>query len=182
MLQSLGIEKGKPFKPDTRMKNILRKASIVGYNMSRVNRYASRDDSRRIWEGRQWEQPWIGEKVDFMEQNYLNLNSRAAFFHIAYSSSPAMVDHLIDKGAKYPLAMRDADGKFLNGSNTYKLEIPPKVPAKIFWSVSVYNAFSGSGSGQWPAFSIHQLHGSHHLQRGRKCYLLLWSRTSRWRA
>lgn len=145
MLQSLGIEKGKSFKPDERMKSILRKASIVGYNMSRVNRYASRDETRRIWDGRQWEQPWIGEKVDFMEENFLNLNSRAAFFHIAYSSSPAMVDHLINKGAKYPLAMRDADGKFLNGSNTYKLEIPPNVPAKIFWSVSVYNAFSGSG-------------------------------------
>ncbi len=145
MLQSLGIEKGKPFQPNERTKNILRKASIVGYNMSRANRYASRDKRRLIWKGKQWEQPWIGEKVDFMEKNYLNLNSRAAFFHIAFSSSPAMVDHLINKGAKYPLGMRDANGDFLNGSNTYKLEIPAKVPAKIFWSVSVYNAFSGSG-------------------------------------
>jgi len=145
MLQSLGIEKGRAFKPDARMKSILRKASIVGYNMSRVNRYAARNEKKLIWKGRHWEQPWIGEKVDFMEENYLNLNSRASFFHIAYSASPAMVDHLIDKGAKYPLAMRDADGKFLNGSNTYKLEIPKNVPAKIFWSVSVYNAFSGSG-------------------------------------
>jgi hypothetical protein len=41
--------------------------------------------------------------------------------------------------------MRDSNGDFLNGSNTYKLEIPPDVPAKIFWSVSVYNAFSASG-------------------------------------
>jgi hypothetical protein len=80
-----------------------------------------------------------------MAENFLDLNSRAAFFHIAYSSSPAMVDPLIDKGAKYPLAMRDSNGDFLNGSNTYKLVIPPDVPAKIFWSVSVYNAFSASG-------------------------------------
>ena len=145
MLQGLGIEKGKPFKPDQRMQNILRKASIAGYNMSRVNRYASRDQSKFIWKGKQWEQPWIAEKADFMEENYLNLNSRAAFFHIAYSSSAAMVDHLINKGAKYPLAMRDADGNYLNGANTYKLEIPTGMPAKIFWSVSVYNAYSASG-------------------------------------
>ncbi len=145
MLQGIGIEKGKPFAPSDRTRNILRKASIAGYNLSRANRYASRDEEKFIWEGRQWEQPWIREKTDFMEPYYLNLNARAAFFHIAFSSSPAMVDHLIDKGAKYPMGMRDANGDFLNGSNSYKLEVPPNVPAKIFWSVSVYNAFSASG-------------------------------------
>ncbi len=145
MLQGIGIEKGKPFAPSDRMKNIMRKASIAGYNMSRANRYASRDDAKYIWKGKQWEQPWIRQHVDHMAENFLDLNSRAAFFHIAYSSSPAMVDPLIDMGAKYPLAMRDSDGNFLNGSNTYKLEIPSGVPAKIFWSVSVYNAFSASG-------------------------------------
>ncbi len=145
LLQGIGIEKGKPFKPSDRMKNILRKASVVGYNMSRVNRYASRNEERFIWKGKQWEQPWIRQHVSHFAENFLDLNSRAAFFHIAYSSSPAMVDPLINKGAKYPLAMKDADGNYLNGSNNYKLEIPAGMPAKIFWSVSVYNAYSASG-------------------------------------
>ena len=38
MLASLGIVKGQPFDPDDRMKEILSKASVVGYNMSRANR------------------------------------------------------------------------------------------------------------------------------------------------
>lgn len=145
MLQGIGIEKGKPFNPSDRMKNILRKASIAGYNMSRANRYASRDPAKIIWEGKRWEQPWIRQHVNHMAPNFLDLNSRAAFFHIAYSSSPAMVDELIDVGAKYPMTMRDGDGNYFNGSNSYKLEIPADMPAKIFWSVSVYNAFSASG-------------------------------------
>ncbi|MGC4099017.1 MAG: DUF1214 domain-containing protein [Nitrospira sp.] len=35
----------------------------------------------------------------------------------------------IDAGSKYPVALRDADGEFLDGSNTYKLHIPQR-PAR----------------------------------------------------
>jgi hypothetical protein len=145
MLASIGIEKGKSFKPDARMKSILKQASIVGYNMSRANRYASRIPNAKIYPDRQYEQAYIGESPDFNEKTYLNLNTRAAFFHFAYSSSEAMVKHLVNKGSKYPLSFRDADGNFLMGQNSYKLHLPKDPPAKIFWSVAVYNSHNASG-------------------------------------
>ena len=145
MLATLGIIKGQPFEPDARMKDILSKASVVAYNMSRANRYATRIESAKIYPNRQYEQGYIGETTDFFEDTYTNLDARAAFFHFAYSSSEAMVKHLVDKGAKYPLTFRDADGNFLLGQNSYKMHIPAGMPARLFWSVAIYSAFDASG-------------------------------------
>lgn len=34
---------------------------------------------------------------------------------------------------------RDATGAFLDGAKQYKLHLPPNVPAKDFWSVTLYD-------------------------------------------
>jgi len=145
MLRTLGIVKGQPFEPDERLQDILAKASTVAYNMSRANRYATRIEDARIWPDRHYEQGYIGERGDFIEESYTNLDARAAFFHFAYSASEAMVKHLVDAGAKYPLTFRDADGDPLQGENTYTLHVPPDPPARLFWSVAIYSAFDAAG-------------------------------------
>ena len=43
-------------------------------------------------------------------------------------------------GSLYWLGDRDAEGDYLNGSNTYTLTVPLPVPEKLFWSVTVYDA------------------------------------------
>ena len=48
-------------------------------------------------------------------------------------------------GAKYPCAFKDADGEFLSGDRSYRLHLPPQIPAKIFWSVTLYDAENASG-------------------------------------
>ena len=35
-------------------------------------------------------------------------------------------------------------GQFLNGSNSYKLHLPPNPPAKLFWAVTAYNITEGT--------------------------------------
>jgi len=50
----------------------------------------------------------------------------------------------INKGSKYPAAIRDADGDILNGSNNYKLHLPAGIPAKLFWAVTLYNITDGT--------------------------------------
>jgi hypothetical protein len=60
-----------------------------------------------------------------MQESYLDINTRSRFFQYAYSSAPAMVIHSTGAGSKYPYAVRDVDGEFLLGSNTYKLHLPP---------------------------------------------------------
>jgi hypothetical protein len=145
MLRSIGIVRGQPFAPDARLRDILGKASRVAYNMSRANRYATRIEEARIWPDRQWEQGFIGERSDFIEGTLTNLDARAAFFHFAYSSSEAMVKHLVDAGAKYPLTFRDAEGAYLMGEHTYHFRLPADPPARLMWSVAIYSAFDAAG-------------------------------------
>jgi len=39
----------------------------------------------------------------------------------------------------YIIALRDADGKQLNGKDTYKLNVPKETPARDFWSAIAYS-------------------------------------------
>jgi hypothetical protein len=41
-------------------------------------------------------------------------------------------------GSLYWLGLRDGTGAFLDGGKTYTLTVPLPVPAKLFWSVTVY--------------------------------------------
>jgi hypothetical protein len=55
-----------------------------------------------------------------------------------------MVMHTVGAGSKYPTARKDAGGEFLNGSNSYKLHLPPNAPAALFWAVTLYNVTDGT--------------------------------------
>jgi hypothetical protein len=79
-----------------------------------------------------------------MQESYLDVNARSRFFQYAYSSAPAMVMRTTGAGSKYPFTARDADGNFLNGSNTYRLHLPPNPPAGLFWAVTAYNITDGT--------------------------------------
>lgn len=56
-----------------------------------------------------------------------------------------MAANMENIGAKYPAAYMDADGDFLRGEQAYVLQLPPEIPAAIFWSVTVYDPITGSG-------------------------------------
>jgi hypothetical protein len=79
-----------------------------------------------------------------MQESYLDVNQRATFFQVAYSSAPAMVIHTTGAGSKYPLTVRDKGGNFLDGAGTYKLRLPPNPPAALFWAVTAYNVTDGT--------------------------------------
>jgi len=81
---------------------------------------------------------------EWLQDGYLDVDQRAAYFQFAYSSASAMVMRTLDAGSKYPFTARDAQGEFLNGSNTYKLHLPPDPPAALFWAVTAYNITDGT--------------------------------------
>jgi hypothetical protein len=56
-----------------------------------------------------------------------------------------MVSMTPGKGAFYAIAFKDADGDWLNGESSYKLTLPPNIPAALFWSVTLYEAENASG-------------------------------------
>ena len=43
-------------------------------------------------------------------------------------------------GSLYWLAPRDTTGTYLDGARSYTLNVPQPVPAKLFWSLTVYDA------------------------------------------
>lgn len=64
---------------------------------------------------------------------------RAAFHFYATGITPAMAVKVVGKGSQYALTYRDSDGHALDGSKTYKLNVPANPPAKDFWSFTLYD-------------------------------------------
>jgi hypothetical protein len=145
VLASIGIIKGQPFNPTAQQQALLQKAVTTAPKMIMAMRQLGRPDKRQLYyKDRQYENTWAGATSDWMQDSYLDVNQRASYFQVAYSSAPAMVMRTLDAGSKYPFTTHDADGNFLNGSNTYKLHLPPNPPARLFWAVTAYNITDGT--------------------------------------
>lgn len=144
-LAVLGIIKGKPFKPDARLKAILEKAAKIANAQMRVQSFADRRPDKVVWNDRKWE--WVGlrfEDGDFNTQNYVDLDGRETWFYQAIGASPSMFRRKEGSGSLYWLGLKDGTGKYVDGGKTYKLTIPTPVPAKLFWSVTIYDALTRS--------------------------------------
>jgi hypothetical protein len=159
MLASIGIEKGKPFEPDASTRDILNLAAKFAYNTSRVIGFADKlgDVSYILYKNRKWVNPFAaGHGTD--PKNYpfdvhwkstkdgrTMIDQRANFFTNYYSLTPAMVYPSVGAGAFYPVVHKDSDGDYLTGDHNYRLTLPANPPAKLFWSVTVYDAANSSG-------------------------------------
>jgi hypothetical protein len=140
-LAALGMVKGKPFDPDERLKHILEEAARRGLAEMRAQAFADRRPDRVVWNDRKWE--WIGlrpESSDFEAPTYLDLTAREVWFYQAIGASPAMFRRKAGHGSVYWLGLRDANDGYLDGGRRYRLSVPLPVPAKLFWSVTVYDA------------------------------------------
>ena len=139
-LASIGIEKGKPFAPGSHTTKILGLAARVGAAMARANSYASTDPAKRIYPDRRWMTGLIGGNYKFEENGYINIDRLAYFSYLATGDTPAM---FFGEGSQYLVTYVDASGAYLDGANSYKLNVPAKIPAKD-WSVTVYDSESRS--------------------------------------
>jgi len=139
-LAELGIEKGKLFNPDARMKSILDQAVQTGNAIMRVQSFADRRPEKAVWKDRQWEWAVLrSNNGTFDTENYTDLYAREKWFYQAQIESPAMFNRAPGAGSLYWLGMRDHSGAYLDGSKTYKLTVPLPVPGKLFWSITIYD-------------------------------------------
>jgi hypothetical protein len=145
LLAAIGIIKGQRFQPTAKQQELLKNAVMNAPKMILAYRQLGRPDGRnRYYKDRQYENIWAGGTAEWMQDGYLDVDQRAAYFQFAYSSASAMVMRTLDAGSKYPFTARDAQGEFLNGTNTYKLHLPPDPPAALFWAVTAYNVTDGT--------------------------------------
>jgi hypothetical protein len=145
VLASIGMIKGQPFRPTAKQQELLQKAVETAPKMIVALRQLGRPDDRQLYyRDRQYQNTWAGATSEWLQDSYLDVNQRMSYFQIAYSSAPAMVMRTLDAGSKYPFTTKDANGDFLNGSDAYKLHLPPNPPAKLFWAVTAYNITDGT--------------------------------------
>jgi hypothetical protein len=143
MLKPLGIEKGKPFAPDARQRRLLTQAAIVGFRMTQAISMAPRAESAVGYPGTQWE--WVLALNPNQEaKNYSQLDERADYTFEAITVAEGMVRPIVGAGSQYMKAARDKDGNWLDGGQCYALHVPPNVPAKEFWALTVYDNLTRS--------------------------------------
>jgi hypothetical protein len=151
LLASIGIEKGKEFAPDARMKRILTDAVAIGNAAVRSIIWYPRIEGSvdnmkgiEIYPGSNsaWIMGWVDKNVFFNGKDGRTMNSDArAMFHYPYTVvTPAMAVTYPGKGSDYGIAYVDADKMPFDGSKTYKLRVEPNPPVNDFWAVTIYDS------------------------------------------
>jgi hypothetical protein len=155
-LAAIGIVKGKPFKPDDRMKKILTDAAAVGNATGRMLNwrygvahpewayYPNSQWGSMLWEGgANFETPPpLFEKGMFKPlppTGARTLDSRTAFYFGYTLDSPGMIMRIPDVGSQYLMGFADSRGNPYDGAKTYKVTLPKGIPARAFWSFTLYD-------------------------------------------
>ena len=139
LLAAIGIRKDRPFAPDARMKAILTEAAAVGNATARVLLFSTRQRDLFYYADSNWKMPYQGNDSEFSPDGILDLDARTYYFEATTQNSPAMWVKMVGAGSQYAIAERDAAGEYLDGAKTYRLHLPPNIPAKDFWSILVYD-------------------------------------------
>ncbi len=140
LLAAIGIEKGKPFAPDERMKKILTEAVAVGNATARAISFRARDPRAYYYHDSGWFNAFVGGSYQFLRESGARDLDGRTMFHYGYTAvTPAMVLKIVGVGSQYAITAVDANGDYLDGSKTYSLTLPAGIPAKDFWSFVNYD-------------------------------------------
>jgi len=136
MLASIGIEKGRPFDPQGRLREALKKSVRDGYDYLEFMFETPGYSLSTYWPDRQWYgiEPPSEDGFVFDEGDYVLLDQRGSLFHWA-----TFVPRRLGKASAYVMGLRDSDGELLSGRANYRLRVPANVPARDFWSVIAYS-------------------------------------------
>jgi hypothetical protein len=134
-LKTIGIERGKPFKPDAKTQQILNEATLE----ARAVLDESYGRVPPFYPGGHWFLP-IGEE---MHQNIMNffdvpdsypVDARGCTYTFAFFSGKH-----IGKAQYYLMATHDKDGQPFDGKSSYRVRVPANAPVTQYWSMTVYN-------------------------------------------
>jgi hypothetical protein len=135
LLRSLGIEKGKPFKPSSAMRSVFRDA----VSEAQAEFIDTTVQLIPYWPGSRWGlTPYLGAAKQsgftFETDGALDVDGRGALFFFV-CAAPKM----LGAATFYLLAAKDSGGTLLDGGYNYRLRVPPNVPARQFWAATVYD-------------------------------------------
>ena len=132
----LGIEKGKKFVADESHKRI-------AFSVFEELQLGFRDVGNKFFPNANWTTPVdpIESQTQFTyvdEEGKYYWEIRAQTWHWAIWGPKHLGGETF-----YLIGQKDNDGEVLSSSETYKLTVPPNVPAGLFWSINVYEFETG---------------------------------------
>lgn len=135
-LRTLGIEKGKPFKPDAKTKSLLDKAAREARALL-SQRYD--DGFPVINEGIRWFPAAMPEMVKGAQGGYSDpdaypVDARGVTYTLGFTGVKRL-----GTAQFYLLTNKDKDGRVFDGKASYRLNVPANAPVKQYWSVTVYD-------------------------------------------
>lgn len=135
-LRTIGIEKGKPFKPDQAVKETLDAAAQEAQAF-----LSARYDQgfAVINEGIRWFPAAMAEVVKAVQGGYADPNeypidARGVTYTLGFTGVKRL-----GTAQFYLMVNKDKDGNAFDGGQTYRLAVPANAPVKQYWSVTVYD-------------------------------------------
>src|SRR5262249_12038846 len=133
----LGIEKGKPFQPDAKMKAVFDAAAREAH--AYINAQYEAGLASPLNPGTRWALPGKKDVIDGLSSGFADpdsypIDGRAAAYSIAYFSPK----HL-GAGQFYMLSIKDKADQPLSGAKSYRLHVPPNAPVRLYWSATAYD-------------------------------------------
>ena len=137
-LRSIGIEKGKPFSPDAKTQDILKQAAVEAHAWL-ADKYENSYFPPPFYPGGHWFLPASPEVVRgmstfFADSNSYPIDSRGTMYMLGFFSAKHF-----GAGQAYLMTFKDKDGEKLDGSTTYRLNVPANAPVRQYWSATVYD-------------------------------------------
>src|SRR5262249_2368735 len=151
ILRSIGIEKGKEFKPDVETTAVFKRAIAEA---KRFFQDLQRSALKPYCDGSYWALPDIsGVETQFSYQtaDMLDFDYRGMLGFFAWAP-PMKADP--SAPTIYVSVGKDRDGQHLSGGKNYRLRVPPNVPAKQYWSITVYDWDTASFIREAPVISL----------------------------
>jgi hypothetical protein len=151
-LKSIGVEKGKPFNPDPKTKDMLNDAAREAHAWL-VARYEA--SLSPYYDGGHWARPgsrelFEGQATFFAKPDVYPVDVRGVTFSYAYFTPKH-----VGAGSSYLLTIADKDGRLLDGGTNYRLTVPANPPVRQYWSATVYDRATHAPirNARWPSRS-----------------------------
>jgi hypothetical protein len=135
-LKTLGIEKGKPFNPDSSTNAILDNAAREAHELL-SQRYDAGFPA--LNPGIRWFPAAMADMVKAAQTGYADPDSypidvRGVTYTLGFTGIKR-----IGTAQFYLMANKDRDGQPFDGGSTYRLNVPVNAPVRNYWSATVYD-------------------------------------------
>lgn len=138
MLASIGIEAGKPFNPEGKVKRAMERAVVDAYYYMQQRR-AKLLSAQAYWPDRHWGDAFLSDAdrgFQYETEGMLQFDQRADMFFVGTVYPKKMP---AKPATMYLLASADSKGNPLAPGKTYRLRVPKDVPVESFWALIVYD-------------------------------------------